>query len=403
MFGPALVIALALVAPFALASFRFAHALGDSDGRWRTSSILFGGMLAVCLLLFFVEALPLIGLFAGVWLSAFVSFGLLNRCSRRSLLIGSTMTLCFVLPSSLLLFGYLSFLEASGYIPDYFMGFTDQLVVQVLVSVSLLMGCVFALVLARTLGGAYPATEQADRALRQFHMFVSFGMVYELLDLVPLTLNTPFPFIPYFLFGGSALLLLFFAVFTLSTTYLGAEAFRESENITLERRRRDEMMRMKLYQHEATIDPLTSLNVRRVGAERLAHLESTHTPYLMAFIDVNDLKSINDTFGHAVGDECLKAFAQALSTSFPDDDVIRWGGDEFVIITESMDTPAFEAQINALDARFDTPEGTRPVQFCFGTASSTLGTRETVLRHADEAMYCKKRADRMPARGGEAQ
>ena len=404
MFGPALVIALALIAPFAMAAFRFAYALGDRDGRWRTSAILFGSTLALCLLAFLVGAVPLIGLFAGVWLSAFISFGLLNRCTRRSLLIGNTMALCFVLPSSLVLFGHLSLLETRGIDLDYFTGSADQLaVVQLLAAASLLIGCVFILVLARTLGGTYPATEQGDRALRQFHMFAAFGMIYELLDLVPLSLNTKFPFMPYFLFGGSVLLLLFFAVFTLSTTYLGAEAFRELENIDLERRRRDEMVRMKLYQHEATIDPLTNLNVRRVGREHLSRLDKTRMPYLMAFLDVDGLKDINDAFGHAVGDECLKAFAQALAKTFPDDHVIRWGGDEFVVLTESDDIDAFEANLDALDAQFVTPDGTRPDQFCYGTASSALGDSDTVLRHADEAMYCRKQAGRTPACGGEVQ
>ncbi|CAB3746816.1 diguanylate cyclase [Burkholderia sp. MSh2] len=118
--------------------------------------------------------------------------------------------------------------------------------------------------------------------------------------------------------------------------------------------------------HFATTDELTQLTNRR-GFEILArHVLSLcdrldrHAELL--FFDLNDFKSINDRFGHAEGDHALRAFADTLTGTLRDSDVIaRLGGDEFVVLlsaTEPADlagpiervTQAL-AQRNAADAR----------------------------------------------------
>lgn len=380
-----------MVVPFAAVTARLVRALDRSNGRWRASSILFGALLAASFLSFFLGIIPIIGLYLGIWISSLLSFGALNRFAKRSLFIANAIALCLVLSCSLLLFGYLSMLEVTGSEADILVGAAGRLtIVQMLLAASLLLACVLVYALARGLDGAYPATERGDRALVHFHAFACFGIVYELLDLVPFSLDTWFAFMPYFLFGGSIILMLFFAVFSLSITYLGAEAFRESENITLERRKRDEELRMRLYQKAAAVDPLTGLNVRRIGHEHLVHLEKNGTPYLVAFIDLNNLKTINDEFGHAAGDICLQEFAQSLSRAFPDEDVVRWGGDEFLIIAESECASSLEPRLDALCTEVRTPKETISLQFCYGTASSELGDSDVVLRHADDAMYRRK-------------
>ena len=394
LFVPTLAFALAMAVLFAGSAARLARALDGTDRRWLFSALLLGILLIADLTLFFLGLLPPIFLFVGIWIAAFAAFGAPKRFSKRAVLTANAIALCLILACSLLVFGHLSVLEARGANADILVDTAGLLpAVQVIVSASLLLGSGFALILARTLEGAYPATDRGALALEHFHGFVAFAIVYELMDLTPLSFGTWFDFMPYFLFGGSVLLTLFFAVFSVSTAFLGAEAFRESENIALERRKRDEEMLARLYRREATTDLLTGLNARRVGQEHLAQLDDSRAPYLVAFIDVNGLKSINDAFGHAVGDECLQAFSRALSREFSADDTVRWGGDEFLVIIETDDGGecALNERLDALSARFDTPEGPKPIRFCYGTASSKLGGAEAVLRLADERMYGGKR------------
>lgn len=389
--GLTLAFALAMVVPFAAVAARFARELEGARERRVASGLLFGILLAASFLLFFTGVFPIIGLYLGIWVSSLLAFGSPSGFTKRSVLIANMIALCLTLACSLLLFGYLSVLEVMGSNTDIFESNAGNLpTVQALMAVSLLGASLLVLALTRGFGGAFPATKRGDHALAQFHVFVVFGIVYELLDLVPLSLNTWFAFMPYFLFGGSLLLALFFVVFSFSTAYLGAEAFREAENITLERRKRDGELRMRLYQKEATVDPLTSLSVRRVGHVHLEQLASDGVPYVVAFIDLNNLKDINDTFGHATGDACLQEFARALSTTFPQDEVVRWGGDEFLVITKS-DRADLEARLEALHATAHTPAGNIPLQFCFGTGCSEEGSADTVLRRADDAMYASKR------------
>ncbi|MFB6286290.1 MAG: GGDEF domain-containing protein [Candidatus Bipolaricaulia bacterium] len=92
----------------------------------------------------------------------------------------------------------------------------------------------------------------------------------------------------------------------------------------------------------AHIDHLTGLLNRRGFREAANQHDQlcsrSGQGYLLLFIDVNNLKSINDTAGHAAGDAALERVAEALSTTFRASDVLgRWGGDEFVVIATNVD------------------------------------------------------------------
>lgn len=90
-------------------------------------------------------------------------------------------------------------------------------------------------------------------------------------------------------------------------------------------------------EHEALHDPLTGLPNRRLMTDRLykayEHACRHHHPIAVLFIDLDGFKPINDTFGHAAGDEVLKAVAARLTATVrAADTVARIGGDEFVVI-----------------------------------------------------------------------
>jgi len=94
-------------------------------------------------------------------------------------------------------------------------------------------------------------------------------------------------------------------------------------------------------QYLATTMPLTSLPNRFLLMDRLqqtlARANRYKQPFAVLFVDLDDFKTINDTFGHDFGDLLLRFIAQRLSTSVRESDTVaRLGGDEFVILAEAF-------------------------------------------------------------------
>lgn len=155
--------------------------------------------------------------------------------------------------------------------------------------------------------------------------------------------------------------------------------------------------------HEATHDALTGLPNRALFAERLAATlglarERQDAVYAVLFIDLDEFKSINDSLGHAAGDQTLNAIAERMrATVGPTDVVARLGGDEFAIL---VDARASAAEVEMLAVAIQNAL-VLPIeiesQIVYNTASigiATLGPRdesiEDVLRNADTAMYQAK-------------
>ena len=114
---------------------------------------------------------------------------------------------------------------------------------------------------------------------------------------------------------------------------------------------------------------------------------------LLLFFDLDDFKKINDLRGHAAGDACLKVFANALRDSFrPDDHVIRYGGDEFLVVANGLDTAAAHARIDEVRKRMQRAgSGELVCQFSVGMAELAPGGHpEAALELADARMYKAK-------------
>jgi len=91
------------------------------------------------------------------------------------------------------------------------------------------------------------------------------------------------------------------------------------------------------YKREANIDPMTGLLNKRAYDLAVADLEKTDKPYAIVMIDMNDLKTINDKYGHDKGDISIKTLASNIRRCFKDSAVFRIGGDEFVVIMNGDD------------------------------------------------------------------
>ncbi len=139
-------------------------------------------------------------------------------------------------------------------------------------------------------------------------------------------------------------------------------------------------------------DPLTALANRRSLAEVFRAVQPAGATLL--FFDLDDFKQINDLHGHQTGDECLKRFAVALRDSFrPDDAVIRYAGDEFLVVGTGLDRANTGERLNALRGRLQRVDNCPPIHFSVGIADLAAGGQpEAALEAADKAMYRAKAA-----------
>jgi diguanylate cyclase (GGDEF)-like protein/PAS domain S-box-containing protein len=156
--------------------------------------------------------------------------------------------------------------------------------------------------------------------------------------------------------------------------------------------------------HEAYHDSLTSLANRTLFRDRLEHalnlrLRDAEGYLAVLFLDLDDFKSVNDSLGHDAGDRLLRTVAERLQLETRSSDTVaRFGGDEFAVLLEQLDSPTEAIGIvNRVKVALRRPimlEGrVLTVSSSVGVAfSSPDDDVDTLLRNADVAMYEAKEA-----------
>lgn len=162
-----------------------------------------------------------------------------------------------------------------------------------------------------------------------------------------------------------------------------------------DRKRLEEQLR-----HQALHDPLTGLPNRVLFTDRVTHALARRDAGLdtaVLFLDLDDFKTVNDSLGHAAGDEILvKVAERLLAVLRREDTACRLGGDEFAVLLEDAAPEAAVAVAGRILAAFRPP-------FSVGGRELTLrgsigvamrhdakGTADDLLRNADTAMYAAK-------------
>lgn len=154
---------------------------------------------------------------------------------------------------------------------------------------------------------------------------------------------------------------------------------------------------------QANYDPLTQALARRSGQDTLAlqwaHSVEHQSHFSIAFIDIDHFKAVNDQFGHDAGDAVLRDFAACLHKNLrATDSLLRWGGEEFVIIMPRTTLTQAHEALQRLQAQGfgQRPDG-NPLTASMGIVERIEDGIETELQLmtvADQRMYAAKEAGR---------
>ncbi len=163
-------------------------------------------------------------------------------------------------------------------------------------------------------------------------------------------------------------------------------------------------IRERMFRSLSTVDPLTGIPNRRAAEERLEEEWRRSVrygnPLAVALADVDHFKSVNDRFGHEVGDRVLRDVARTLDRTLRMEDfVARWGGEEFLLVLPNQDAAHARAALERVrerlaDLDFHSDAGTRfGVTVSFGLATAPapgVDSPARLVAAADAALYRAK-------------
>jgi len=178
--------------------------------------------------------------------------------------------------------------------------------------------------------------------------------------------------------------------------------YDEENNIASYTAIREDITDKKIIEELAITDRLTQVYNRiqldRVLQSEIVKSNRYKTPFSVILLDIDKFKSVNDTYGHQVGDSVLKESASLLKSSIRDSDTLgRWGGEEFLIITPNSDLESSKELAEKLRKAME--------DFCFTTVGQKTGSfgvstykegdnEESILKRADDALYRAKEGGR---------
>lgn len=231
-----------------------------------------------------------------------------------------------------------------------------------------------------------------ERRFRQLIYFEGYALVYLFFDSIPILFELPYLMLSIFLTGSCILLLLQFFLFLSHTYTIAEKAHYEAEYHKLEEEREEYIKRKMILHNLAYMDGLTGAFTRRYAMEMLESMQKDQMKVTVAYIDVNGLKRVNDTWGHLQGDQYLKKVANCLNDNLHKSDILaRIGGDEFLVVSSNAGCKKMEEMLEKANMELmeRDEDGYRP-SFSYGVAAGSCErpfVTEELLRESDHRMY----------------
>lgn len=167
--------------------------------------------------------------------------------------------------------------------------------------------------------------------------------------------------------------------------------------------RLDYLDSLRIIQEQANRDYLTKLYNRRylfeMGNILFSNAKRSSIQLMVAMIDIDFFKRINDTYGHDVGDMAIVAVAQAIAKSFRTSDIVaRMGGEEFCVVAVNNNAPVetmnrLRLSIEALAIPLNETESIN-LTVSIGISMTLANTLDEMINHSDEALYKAKQNGR---------
>lgn len=218
-----------------------------------------------------------------------------------------------------------------------------------------------------------------------------------MISLMPLLVNTIVGVISYWVYGQLAfinLLLLGVVAFVSIQSYNAVHTYLDLQR---------QSVKKQIYKEMALMDALTRLGNRTAYNAHLQRIETSPMSQGIISIDLNNLKAINDTYGHLSGDRMIMAFSKILKGVFRGNSrarLFRPGGDEFMIFLEegrAQEMATYIRQLKKAAATYSVENPDTAISFAAGYAlyaSDSEMNLEDAIHRADQMMYEDKRPER---------
>ncbi|EGT4968844.1 TPA: GGDEF domain-containing protein [Clostridioides difficile] len=222
-----------------------------------------------------------------------------------------------------------------------------------------------------------------------FLKFIWFTLGYILFDSIQITFAPPSSLTSYFILGSNILLILQLIIFINHIYSIEKNIYLEKEHHRLKMIKQEQLLKVNLLKKKANIDELTSAYNRKFAFEKIQHYIDNNLLFSLIYIDLDKLKTINDTYGHLAGDNYIINFSSIVIENLGIDDIFaRIGGDEFIVIMPKSNKNTTKEFIEKISKIMDNK-----ISFSYGiveVTSKSKMTVEEIINIADIRMYTNK-------------
>ncbi|EGT3786941.1 GGDEF domain-containing protein [Clostridioides difficile] len=222
-----------------------------------------------------------------------------------------------------------------------------------------------------------------------FLKFIWFTLGYILFDSIQITFAPPSSLTSYFILGSNILLILQLIIFINHIYSIEKNIYLEKEHHRLKMIKQEQLLKVNLLKKKANIDELTSAYNRKFAFEKIQLYIDNNLLFSLIYIDLDKLKTINDTYGHLAGDNYIINFSSIVIENLGIDDIFaRIGGDEFIVIMPKSNENTTKEFIEKISKIMDNK-----ISFSYGiveVSSENKMTVEEIINIADIRMYTNK-------------